>query len=158
MATSDDLTHECRLNQAFGCADGHGMGNPPHPSNRRRYTRTRATSLSFSWRGRLGWSAPPILFLLWLMSGPLGAFSPLAWFIGAVTTGFTIWWLRQVWTPIPLPSAPPQISAPTNDHDVVVGSDRVVTACHDESVMIIARGEGGSVTATAAGVPAPTDR
>jgi hypothetical protein len=118
------------------------MGSLRGPSNRRSYTRTRATSLSFSWRGRVAWSAPPILFLLWLMSGPLGGLNPLAWFMGAVVTGFTIWWLRQVWTQTPLPRVLPQITAPTNDHDVVVGSGRVVAACHDESVMIVARGEG----------------
>jgi hypothetical protein len=88
------------------------MGTPPHPSNRRRYTRTRATSLSFSWRGRLAWSAPPILFLLWLMSGPLGEFNPLAWFMGAVMVGFTIWWLRQVWTRTALAATPPDPDPP----------------------------------------------
>ena len=82
------------------------MGNSPHPSNRRRYTRTRATSLSFSWRGRLAWSAPPVLLLLWLMSGPLGGLNPLAWFMSAVMLGFTIWWLRQVWTRTALPADP----------------------------------------------------
>jgi Na+/melibiose symporter-like transporter len=83
------------------------------PSNRRSYTRTQATSLSFSWRGRLAWSAPPILFLLWLMSGSLSGFGPLVWFIGVVMVGFTIWWLRQVWTRIALPAAaPPDPSRP----------------------------------------------
>jgi hypothetical protein len=87
------------------------MGTPPQP-NRRRYTRTQATSLSFSWRGRLIWSAPPILFLLWLMSGALGGFGPLAWFIGAVMVGFTIWWLRQVWTRTALAATPPDPNPP----------------------------------------------
>jgi hypothetical protein len=82
------------------------------PSNRRSYTRTRATSLSFSWRGRLAWSAPPILFLLWLVSGPFGMFDPLAWFIGTVMLGFTIWWLRQVWTRTALPMAAPHPDQP----------------------------------------------
>jgi hypothetical protein len=132
------------------------VGSLRGPSNRRSYTRTRATSLSFSWRGRLAWSAPPILFLLWLMSGPLGAFNPLAWFMGAVMTGFTIWWLRQVWTRTPLPPVLPDISVPTDDHDDLVGSDRVAPVWHDESVMIIATGDAGSATAAAADVPGPT--
>jgi hypothetical protein len=88
------------------------MGTTPHPSSRRRYTRTQATSLSFSWRGRLIWSAPPILFLLWLMSGPFGMFTPLAWFIGAVMVGFTIWWLRQVWTRTAMAPDPPDPHQP----------------------------------------------
>jgi hypothetical protein len=112
------------------------------PSNRRSYTRTQATSLSFSWRGRVAWSTPPVLFLAWLVTGPFGMFDPLAWFMGAVMTGFTVWWLRQVWTRTPLPPVLPEISATANDHDALVGSDRVEPACHDENVMIIAKGEG----------------
>jgi hypothetical protein len=88
------------------------VGSLRGPSNRRAYTRTRATSLSFSWRGRLAWSAPPILFLLWLVSGPLGELNPLAWFMGAVMVGFTIWWLRQVWTRTALAAAPPDPNQP----------------------------------------------
>jgi hypothetical protein len=88
------------------------MGNPPHLSNRRRYTRTRATSLSFSWRGRLVWSAPPVLFLLWLMSGALSGLTPLAWFMGVIMVFVTIWWLRQVWTRIALPLARPDPNQP----------------------------------------------
>jgi hypothetical protein len=130
------------------------VGSLRGPSNRRSYTRTRATSLSFSWRGRLAWSAPPILFLLWLMSGPLGALNPVAWFMGAVMLFFTIWWLRQVWTRTPLPPVLPDIRVPTDDHDDLVGSGRVAPVWYDESV--IATGDGGAATAGAADVPGPT--
>jgi hypothetical protein len=122
---------------------------PPGSTNRRRYTRTRATSLSFSWRGRLLWSAPPLAFLLWLASGPLGEFNPLAWLMGLPMLYLTIRWLRHVWTRIPLPPILPEVAVAANDHDVLVGSDRVGAACHDGSVMIIARGD------TAPGVRTP---
>jgi hypothetical protein len=88
------------------------MGKPPHASNRRRYTRTQATALSFSWRGRLAWSTPPVLLLLWLLSGPLGGLNPLAWFMAAVMVGFTTWWLRQVWTRTALPAVAPDPNQP----------------------------------------------
>jgi hypothetical protein len=90
------------------------MGTLRGPSNRRSYTRTQATSLSFSWRGRLLWSAPPVLFLAWLVSGPLGAMNPLAWFMGAVMAFSTVWWLRQVWTRTPLPVVLPNVNVPND--------------------------------------------
>jgi hypothetical protein len=46
------------------------------------------------------------------MSGPFGMFTPLAWFIGVVMAGFTIWWLRQVWTRTALAAAPPDPNPP----------------------------------------------
>jgi hypothetical protein len=107
--------------------------SPPLGSvNRRRYTRTRATSLSFSWRGRLLWSAPPVLFLLWLASGPLGAFNPLAWLMGLPMLYLTIWWLRHVWSrialrvmpPDPFASADPVPLATTAEGDVPGPTDR----------------------------------
>jgi hypothetical protein len=90
-----------------------GAALPPGAYGRRRaYTRTQATSLSFSWRGKLLWSAPPILYLAWLASGALGVLNPLAWFLGIITVPYIIWWLRHVWTRTPLPFDSSQHSQP----------------------------------------------
>jgi hypothetical protein len=76
---------------------------PPGAYDRhRRYSRTRATAVSFSWRAKILWSLPPIIFLAWLASGVLGELDPLAWFLGIIMVPSTIWWLRHVWTRTPL--------------------------------------------------------
>jgi hypothetical protein len=62
--------------------------------------------VSFSWRGKLLWSAPPILFVIWLASDTLGGLTPLAWFLGIITVPYIVWWLRHVWTRAPLPYVP----------------------------------------------------
>lgn len=108
--------------------------DPPRDAgpSRRTYTRTKATSVSFSWWIKLAWSAPPILFVVWLARGGLSSlFSPLAWFLGVLTIPYVIWWLRQVWirTPVvvaavdsraershPLAaSTPPRLTGPPDD-------------------------------------------
>jgi hypothetical protein len=97
--------------QSAGPAAGGGSPDPaptplPLPPGaydaRRRYTRVRSTSITFSWRGRLLWSLPPVLFLCWLATGALGILNPLGWFLGIITIPYTIWWLRAVWARSPL--------------------------------------------------------
>jgi hypothetical protein len=77
---------------------------PKH--NRWTYTRTAATSVSFSWRVRLAWSSLPTLPLAFLLTGGNALPRPLLVFVGALTLLCCAWWWPQVWTRTAVPPAP----------------------------------------------------
>jgi hypothetical protein len=77
----------------------------PVPVARRvAFTRTRGTSVTFSWRIRLALSALPALPLIVFMWGGLGM-GPLTWMFGLMTMVAMALWLPHVWTNAPLPVA-----------------------------------------------------
>jgi hypothetical protein len=82
-------------------------------ARQRRYSRTKATSVSFSWRAKILWSLPPVLFVYWLSTGVLGVLNPLAWFLGIITFPYLLWWFRHVWTRAPLALDPGAVIPPT---------------------------------------------
>jgi hypothetical protein len=77
------------------------------PSDRRIvFTRSRGTSVTFSWRLRVFLSALPAVPLIVFMWGGLG-YGPLTWLFGAITAIAIVLWLPHVWTSAPVASLPP---------------------------------------------------